>query len=258
MRVNLDRLFKYHRPRGTQPSRYAELRKAARAHADAIVAHTPESAEQTLAIRAVHQASMLANSAISVNEPDADEADPAWRAVAAADESPTLGDLQSTPAAALRDELIGSALHTATREPLLKDGPGPRLPDTRTPLQQRMEQLHGPSVPTRDTAGEWDHGRRLRRRAGAQVLPPEWPPLAHEHQPISADVFYQCKRCMFTHPVGAHCPPDGTPQAEVVVMAREELFSLLADRFNKGHAVAIEGLQHALNELKGDQSTARS
>lgn len=243
MRVNLDRLFKYHRPRGTQPSRYAELRKAARAHADAIVAHTPESAEQTLAIRAVHQASMLANSAIAVNEPDADEADPAWRAVAAADESPTLGDLQSPPAAALRDELIGSALHTATREPLLKDGPGPRLPDTRTPLQQRMEQLHGPSVPTRDTAGEWDHGRRL--RPGAPVM-------------------VTCARCsarypprmgVVLHPSGG-CP--GGDTGDVVIVARSDYEQALFDADARATRPVVEGLRQALGELTGESpSTAR-
>jgi hypothetical protein len=74
-KLNLDRLFKYHRPHGTQPDRYAQLRTAARTYADTIAALTPESAEQTLAIRCVHAASMHANSAIAVNEPSAEETD---------------------------------------------------------------------------------------------------------------------------------------------------------------------------------------
>jgi hypothetical protein len=68
MKLNLDRLFRYHRPEGTQPDRYARLRAAARAYADTIAELTPESPEQTLALRAVHLASMHANSAIAVNE----------------------------------------------------------------------------------------------------------------------------------------------------------------------------------------------
>lgn len=72
----LARLFRYHRPWGTQPSRYASLREAARVHAETIAALTPSSPEQTLAIRAVHLASMHANSAIAVNEPEP-EGDPA-------------------------------------------------------------------------------------------------------------------------------------------------------------------------------------
>lgn len=67
-KLNLDRLFQYHTPQGTQPDRYARLRAAARAYADVIAELTPESPEQTLAIRCVHAASMHANSAIAVNE----------------------------------------------------------------------------------------------------------------------------------------------------------------------------------------------
>lgn len=226
MRVNLDRLFKYHRPRGTQPSRYAELRKAARAHADAIVAHTPESAEQTLAIRAVHQASMLANSAIAVNEPDADEADPAWRAVTAADESPTLGDLQSPPAASLRAE------QAVSRDADL---------DTR---------YSRPSVPTRDTAGEWDHGRRL--RPGAPVM-------------------VACARCtarlpfgaaLALHPVGAVCPSDQRDRSpldkrDIVLIMRDEFDRVVREADARATVPVIEGLRSALDELTGEQSAAR-
>lgn len=68
--LNLDALFNYHKPTGTQPDRYARLRQAARAYADAITELTPQSPEQTLALRAVHLASMHANSAIAVNEPE--------------------------------------------------------------------------------------------------------------------------------------------------------------------------------------------
>lgn len=76
----LDRLFTYHRPTPDQAERYTQLRAAAGDYARVVMELTPASAEQTLAVRAIHQASMLANAAIAVNEPDADE--PAGSSVA--------------------------------------------------------------------------------------------------------------------------------------------------------------------------------
>ena len=69
---HLDQLFTYHRPTPEQAQRYGKLREAAKTYAETILELTPGSAERTLAIRALHQASMHANSAIAVNEPDAD------------------------------------------------------------------------------------------------------------------------------------------------------------------------------------------
>ena len=66
--LNINRLFSYHPPKGDQAERYGRLRDGAKAYAELIVSLTPESSEQTLAIRAVHEASMLANAAIAVNE----------------------------------------------------------------------------------------------------------------------------------------------------------------------------------------------
>ncbi len=67
-KLDLDNLFKYHAPKPDQVKRYAEIRDAALVFAEAIVALTPESPEQTLAIRKVHDAMMQANSAIACNE----------------------------------------------------------------------------------------------------------------------------------------------------------------------------------------------
>lgn len=72
MLPNLQKLFTYHRPTSEQAERYSKLRAAALAYAELISELTPSSAEQTLAIRKVHEASMQANAAIAVNEPDAD------------------------------------------------------------------------------------------------------------------------------------------------------------------------------------------
>lgn len=66
--IDLDNLFSYHPPKGDQIKRYAEIREAAQAFAQVIVDVTPASAEQTLAIRKVHDAMMQANSAIACNE----------------------------------------------------------------------------------------------------------------------------------------------------------------------------------------------
>lgn len=63
-KLDLDNLFKYHAPKGDQIERYAKLREAAQVIKDL----TPESPEQTLAIRNVHRAMMDANSAIAINE----------------------------------------------------------------------------------------------------------------------------------------------------------------------------------------------
>lgn len=70
--INIDTLFTYHRPTQTQAGRYVQLREAAKTYAQLVKDLTPESAEQTLALRAIHLASMHANSAIACNEPDAD------------------------------------------------------------------------------------------------------------------------------------------------------------------------------------------
>lgn len=64
----LARRFTYHPPKPGQPERYVELRETARALAWKIVRLTPESAEQTLAVRKLEEAVMWANAAISRNE----------------------------------------------------------------------------------------------------------------------------------------------------------------------------------------------
>lgn len=68
MRIDLDNLFTYHPPFGTQLERYQAIRAAAKVFAEAIIRDTPESAEQTLAIRDVQRATMMANAAIALNE----------------------------------------------------------------------------------------------------------------------------------------------------------------------------------------------
>jgi len=66
--LNLDEIFTYHPPFGDQAQRYVALRDKAKELATLMVASTPASAEQTLAIRHVQQAVMFANAAIAINE----------------------------------------------------------------------------------------------------------------------------------------------------------------------------------------------
>ena len=64
----LDNIFKYHAPGGTQVARYSAIREAGKALAQTILACTPGCADQTAAIRKVREAVMTANAAIAINE----------------------------------------------------------------------------------------------------------------------------------------------------------------------------------------------
>lgn len=67
-KIDLDNLFRYHRPKGDQPERYERLRAAAKAFAQVIVECTPEGADQTAAVRKVREAVMTANAGIAIGE----------------------------------------------------------------------------------------------------------------------------------------------------------------------------------------------
>lgn len=64
----INRSFVYHAPKEDQPDRYVALRDAARNLALLIVANTPESREQSVAITKLEETIMWANKAIAVNE----------------------------------------------------------------------------------------------------------------------------------------------------------------------------------------------
>jgi hypothetical protein len=61
-------LFRYHPPQGDQGPRYIKIRESAKQFAQTIVDNTPESADQSAAIRKVREAMMTANAAIACNE----------------------------------------------------------------------------------------------------------------------------------------------------------------------------------------------
>ena len=66
--IDLDKLFTYHPPKGSQPIRYEEIRAAGKNLAFIIGCHCPESRERTIAIARIEEAVMWANAAIARNE----------------------------------------------------------------------------------------------------------------------------------------------------------------------------------------------
>ena len=65
--LDLDHVFTYHKPKGNDNEKYAELREAARAFAKQILLLTPPCADQSAAIRHVREALMTANASIALN-----------------------------------------------------------------------------------------------------------------------------------------------------------------------------------------------
>lgn len=66
--TDLDNRFTYHAPKPGQPERYVELRNLAKGLAGRVVALTPPSREQSLALTNLEQAVFWANAAIARNE----------------------------------------------------------------------------------------------------------------------------------------------------------------------------------------------
>ncbi len=64
----LDNTFTYHAPFGDQPTRYHIIRTGAWMLAEHILANTPPSREQSLALTNLEQAVMWANASIARNE----------------------------------------------------------------------------------------------------------------------------------------------------------------------------------------------
>ena len=64
----IDNIFTYHKPFGSQPERYGQIRMFARTLAYHIDKACPESREKSLALTNLQQAVMWANAAIAINE----------------------------------------------------------------------------------------------------------------------------------------------------------------------------------------------
>lgn len=66
--ADIENRFTYHAPKPGQPERYVELRDTAKVLATKIVALTPPSREQSLALTNLEQAIFWANAGIARNE----------------------------------------------------------------------------------------------------------------------------------------------------------------------------------------------
>lgn len=64
----IDNIFTYHAPFGTQQSRYLQIREAAKALAHLINDACPESREKSLALTNLQQSVQMANASIAINE----------------------------------------------------------------------------------------------------------------------------------------------------------------------------------------------
>lgn len=64
----LDNLFSYHPPKGSQVERYNDIREAGRLFAQVILDSTPPGADQSAAVMKIREAVMTANAAIACGE----------------------------------------------------------------------------------------------------------------------------------------------------------------------------------------------
>lgn len=67
MPLDVNHIFSYHAPTDVQAVHYKALRQAAKDFADAILAHTPPSADQTDAIRKVRETLFIANASVALD-----------------------------------------------------------------------------------------------------------------------------------------------------------------------------------------------
>ncbi len=64
----IENIFTYNKPFGTQPERYVGLRNKAKELAHTIQGYCPESREKSLALTNLQQCIMWANASIAINE----------------------------------------------------------------------------------------------------------------------------------------------------------------------------------------------
>lgn len=68
---NLDDVFSYHSPSGTQPERFLAISRAMKEAARAILENVPRCPDRTRAINALRDARMLANAAVALEHVEA-------------------------------------------------------------------------------------------------------------------------------------------------------------------------------------------
>ena len=67
--INVDHLFRYHKPTPEQLPKFEAISQAAKQLAQVILDNTPAGADQSAAIRHVRDARMTANAAIALERP---------------------------------------------------------------------------------------------------------------------------------------------------------------------------------------------
>ena len=72
----IERIFTYHPPSGTQPNRYVSIRDKAKELAHLINKACPESREKSLALTNLQQSVQMANASIAINEQNIEEPAP--------------------------------------------------------------------------------------------------------------------------------------------------------------------------------------
>jgi len=66
-KTELENYFTYHAPEGNEAERYGKIRDAAKQFALTVLELTPTCADQTVAIRKIIEANMMANMTIACN-----------------------------------------------------------------------------------------------------------------------------------------------------------------------------------------------
>lgn len=66
--AQIDNIFTYHAPFGSQQERYVAIREQAKALAHLINGACPESREKSIALTQLQQAAQMANASIAINE----------------------------------------------------------------------------------------------------------------------------------------------------------------------------------------------
>ena len=64
----IERVFTYHAPKGTQQERYVSIRDQARAFALFLNKNCPESREKSISITKLQECVQMANASIAINE----------------------------------------------------------------------------------------------------------------------------------------------------------------------------------------------
>lgn len=66
-KFDLHNIFTYHEPTPKQLKQYQRVREAAKQFAKVVIENSPPSADQTVAIRKIREAAMIANAAITLD-----------------------------------------------------------------------------------------------------------------------------------------------------------------------------------------------